>query len=279
MSQDTTNAAWFALVNKTLQVGDSIEVRGSKILELENQSITVDPMWPFITYSARNYNIDYCKKELLWKLKGDPTDTRIEKYAKMWATVKNDDGTYNSNYGQYWFTNGGVYRAIEQLEADKHTRRASIPMLASHHIDMEVRDTVCTEAMTFLIRNDKLNCHVHMRSSDQIFGLGTDIPSFSLVQRIVLAMIKVKYPEVEMGTLTIVAASSHIYERHFKIADQIIESRMAHTPMCNDHWMPMPNADEAKFLLDRRYLDIKDYNLREMGGSELTRWLLSGGEL
>ena len=279
MSQQTTNEAWLKLVSDTMIRGHSVEVRGSEIKELENQSITIDPLWPFITFKVRNYNLDYCKKELLWKINGDPYDERIKKYAKMWSLVQNDNGSFNSNYGAYWFRNGGVEKAVEQLINDKYSRRASIPMLSSEHVGMDVRDTVCTEAMTFLIRNDKLNCHVHMRSSDQIFGLGTDLPSFSLVQRLVLALISKQYPEVEMGTLTVVAASSHIYERHFKLCEKLLNGGQSVEQMCNDHWMPIPTFDEAEFLVRRSGLGLTSLDMGRTSDSSLSRWLLSGGEL
>lgn len=274
MSQDITNQAWRNNFLQTMMRGHEVEVRGSTIKELEGLSLTVDPMWPFITFEARNYNFDYCKKELQWKAIGDKYDTRIEKYAKMWAFVKNDDGTFNSNYGQYWFSDGGVLRAVDQLLADKASRRASIPMLRSEHVDIGVRDTVCTEAMTFLIRRDKLNCHVHMRSSDQVYGLGTDIPSFSFVQRIVLGIISKKYPEVTMGSLTIVAASSHIYERHYDLYNKL-ESHPAVLPMSNNQWMPLCSHEEATWLCSRRYMDLS-YIPEKF---ELTHWLVSGGLL
>ena len=279
MSQETTNDAWLELVRRTMTYGDQIEVRGSKIIELENQSITVDPLWPFITFEARNYKFDYCKKELLWKINADNRDTSIEKYAKMWATVKNDNGTFNSNYGAYWFADQGVGKAIEQLAHDKFSRRATIPMLNASHVGMDVRDTVCTEAMTFLIRKDKLNCHVHMRSSDQVFGLGTDIPSFSMVQRLVYAILKATYPELEMGSLTIVAASSHIYERHFAMCEALRGGKPKVLTMTNDHWMPIPDIREAELILSRYLMGLTDTCLYQLRDPQLSRWLLSGGEL
>jgi len=279
MSQETTNGAWLELVKRTMMKGDEIKVRGSVIKELQNQSITIDPLWPFITFEARNYNMDYCKKELLWKINGDKHDDRIQEYAKIWESVKNNDGTFNSNYGHYWFTNLGVDKAVCQIIHDKHTRRASIPMLAAEHIGIDVKDSVCTEAMTFLVRKDKLNCHVHMRSSDQVFGLGTDLPSFSLVQRLVLALINDTYPEIEMGTLTVVAASSHIYERHFELYDKLDVTNPKVKPMCNDHWMPIPSYDEAGFLIERSYSGLRQIDLHRKDTRQLCQWLLSGGDL
>jgi len=275
MSQFDTNNNWRRMFINTMKNGTEIEVRGSRIKEIEGQALTVDPMWPFITFEARNYNMDYCKKELQWKVQADKYDDRIENHATMWASVKNKDGSFNSNYGDYWFADGGVERAVEQLLKDKHSRRACIPMLKAEHTELDVNDTVCTEAMTFLIRGDRLNCHAHMRSSDQVFGLGTDIPSFSFVMRLVLGFIQAKYPEVQMGKLTIVAASSHIYDHHYDLFDKLDQQKPPVKPMSNDFWMPLCGFDEARYLCTRRYSGIMSHE----AAWPLTQWLISGGRL
>ncbi len=276
MSQETTNRAWLELFRNTMIHGERIEVRGSEIKELRNKSLTIDPLYPFITYKARNYNFPYCKKELQWKVYGDKYDIRIMNHAKMWASVQNADGSFNSNYGHYWFKMDGIENAAKQLLADKHTRRAAIPMLAAEHIEMDVIDSVCTECMTFLIRKDKLHCIVHMRSSDQVFGLGTDMPSFSFVMRIMLGRISEAYPEAVLGDLTITAASSHVYERHYELYDKLDMERPEVVPMNNQQWMPLCDKVESEYLMNMQFSNLR-IGFKEL--KPLTNWLLSDGDL
>lgn len=215
---------WLDMFAATMQQPE-IAVRGSVIKEVMNLSITIDPSKPFMTFEARKTSVDYVRKEIQWYIGADRFDQRIIKHAPIWGDMLNFDGSFNSNYGQYWFKPfNGLFKAFKQLQLDKFTRRATVPMLRSEHVDLDVKDSVCTEALTFLIRNEQLHCIVHMRSSDQIFGLGNDIPTFSFAQQVMLAMVNTCYHDVTLGSMSITAASSHIYARHFKLVQDILDN-------------------------------------------------------
>jgi len=57
-----------------------------------------------------------------------------------------------------------------------------------------------------------------MRSSDVIFGIAYDVPAFTLFQEILANELG-----VGIGTYTHVSNSLHIYERHFELAEKILE--------------------------------------------------------
>lgn len=221
--QNPNATTWVDMFHTTMTSGKTSSPRGEMIREIEDYQITIDPLFPFMNFKHRNLKVDYFKKEMLWKLTGDPFNDEIKKHAKMWESVQNSDGSFNSNYGQYWFgEQAGLLKAFNELARDQFSRRAIIPMLNSSHIGPGVRDTVCTEAVGFRIRDGFLNMSVHMRSSDQIFGLGTDIPTFAFLHRLMLGMANSLYP-LSLGSMTITAMSSHIYGRHFDMVGSIIE--------------------------------------------------------
>lgn len=255
--------AWLDLFKSTTVKGLESSPRGYKIVELLNATLTIDPMQPFMNFKHRKLNIDYIKKEIVWKLTADPYNDSIVEHAKIWKSTQNPDGTFNSNYGQYWFGKQmGFYKAFNELAYDRDSRRAIIPMLNDSHIGPGVNDTVCTESVIFLIRADMLNMVVHMRSSDQIFGLGVDIPAFAFLQRLMLASLSNIYPELSLGTLSISAASSHIYERHFKMVNDII----ADPTIDETVEMPLATRDEALKLVACRG------NIKKSWG-DLSSWL------
>ena len=196
-----------------------------------------------MTFPSRKYNVDYFKKEMIWKLTGDPFNDTIKQHAKMWESVQNTDGSFNSNYGQYWFGEQlGLHKAFNELIVDKSTRRAVIPMLSTKHIGHGVNDTVCTGHITFHIRNvNELNALVSMRSSDQIFGLGTDIPTFATIHRMLLAMLQTVYPDLVLGKIIITADSSHIYDRHYNMVQTILRQ----SEDLEEVEMPLMNPAEA----------------------------------
>lgn len=211
------------LFKDTMTFGDVIAPRGMEIREIRDAQVVVNPNYPFQDFVARGYNVDYFKNEMRWKLGASKYDDSIKKHAKMWESVQNPDGTFNSNYGQFWFgQQQGLFKAVMELIRDVDSRRASIPMLMDAHLSPETKDTVCTEAVTFHIRHNTLHMSVHMRSSDQVFGLGTDIPTFSVLMMLAHGMLRGTYPLLAVGQIVITAASSHIYDRHYSMVTKII---------------------------------------------------------
>ena len=258
---------WLNMFSDVMLNGFETSPRSQRIRELEDYKITINPMYPFMNFKHRNLKIEYFKQEMLWKLSGDPFNRTIMAHAKMWESVQNNDGSFNSNYGQYWFGEQmGLFVAFNELIKDDNSRRAVIPMLRASHIGPQVKDTVCTEAVGFRIRNGLLNMSIHMRSSDQVFGLGTDTPTFAFLQRLLYGMLRSVYPDIGLGSMTIVSMSSHIYERHFAMIDQII----ADPSVAECSLMPIPTIAEA-------------FKIAASGGKvdaswgHLARWLVTEG--
>lgn len=203
--------------------GNLVSPRGSLIKEICDLQLNIDPAYPFMTFEDRKYPLKYFKREMRWKLGANKYDETIKRYATMWDRVQNPDRTFNSNYGQYWFgEQGGFWSVVTELVRDPDSRRAVIPMLNASHMTPETIDTVCTEAVGFRIRNHTLFMSVHMRSSDVIFGLGTDIPTFAFLYRLVFAFLADQKLVSGVGMITITAMSSHIYSRHFEMVEKII---------------------------------------------------------
>lgn len=225
-------AAYAILFSDTMRNGVELRPRGSLIREIRDAMITLDPRYPFQSFRSRYYKVDYFKQEMRWKLGASKFDESIKEHAKMWESVQNPDGTFNSNYGQYWFGQQmGLMKAVLELIRDQDSRRASIPMLTDAHLSPETIDTVCTEAITLHIRNTYLHMSVHMRSSDQIFGLGTDVPTFSVLLMLAHGLLSANYPSLQVGNITVVAASSHIYERHFDKVESILSEKIDTIPL------------------------------------------------
>lgn len=243
--------SYASLFIRTMQEGVEISPRGSLIKEIRDAQITIDPRWPFQGFKARKYSIPYFKHEMRWKLGANKYDESIKAHAQMWESVQNPDKTFNSNYGQFWFGQQmGLMKAVLELIRDPNSRRASIPMLTDAHLSPETTDTVCTEAATLHIRNGLLHMSVHMRSSDQIFGLGTDVPTFSVLMMLAHGLLMEVYPSLQLGRITITAASSHIYERHFKMVDMIVKE---HISDYTSHVLPQISgtAEAMSLIADR----------------------------
>ena len=208
------------------EMGQSIKTRGLLVIEIENYSYTLAPYERYVSYPARKMKLNYIKKEFLWYLKGDKYDTSICDHAKMWKDLINEDGSINSNYGQYVFGSQFQYgKVIDTLRKDKNSRRASIMILSQAHLATETKDYPCTYSINFRIRNNRLNMTVRMRSQDAIFGMTNDAPCFSFIHEMVYVHLRdLKYPDLLLGDYHHSADSFHIYARHFQMFKNILEN-------------------------------------------------------
>jgi thymidylate synthase len=244
--------------------GVKVSPRGLTVLEIENYSYVLNPYERFVNFKSRKFNLNYVKTEFLWYLKGDKYDTSIADHAKIWKGTINEDGSINSNYGQYVFGAQKQFDiVVNTLKNDKDSRRASMMILSKDTLTSD-RDVPCTYALNFRIRENKLNMTVHMRSQDAIFGMGNDAPCFSFMHEMILNALKEFYPELEYGDYTHFADSFHVYERHFEMLVHLA-NKDAYTPI---YCPPISGPDEVKFLRELDFKNVPD-------NYKFTQWLLT----
>jgi thymidylate synthase len=193
----------------------SIDRTGEKTLEILGVS--------FLANEATIYakpNSDYIKAELEW-YKSQSTNIRDlpqEKTPKAWQITANNYGEVNSNYGKLIFSDlyhNQFKNVIEELTKNEFTRRASMiytrPSIWVEYNDNGKNDFICTNSVTYYIRNNKLHCVVQMRSNDAVFGYKNDFAWQSHVLQTVANII-----EKEKGNVYWQVQNLHIYEKHFK---------------------------------------------------------------
>ena len=208
--------------------------RDMKINEICDVALVVEnPISCLYLNPFRSSQLKYIAAEFLWYFMGRNDVNFISKYAKFWESIENGDGTVNSSYGHLLFNNKNEHGftqylwALESLAQDKDSRQAVIHFNLPTHQRPGNKDFVCTMYGIFQIRDNKLNFTVSMRSNDVILGLPTDVAFFVILQSQMLAHLRTKagYPELEMGTYTHIANSSHVYERHFELVKNMITKK------------------------------------------------------
>jgi len=196
--------------------------RGQKIKELDCFQGEITNPWS--TYEARKYPLSYAKREFQWYLGANPFDNRIAKYAKMWNKISQPNGRIFSNYGFYWFNPefnrgaSGLDWVVHTLTKDPDSRQAYIPMNCCDHLFDDNADVVCSKGPQFRIIDGLLDIQVSFRSSDAVFGLGTDLPTYWWLWE----MIALKL-DVPRGRMVFEANSLHIYEQHWDMVSKVIE--------------------------------------------------------
>ena len=84
-------------------------------------------------------------------------------------------------------------------------------------------DFMCTNTVQYLIRDNKLNALVYMRSNDAVFGYKNDYAWQRHVQYEVWDYLRnagPKFNDLGIGSIYWNVASLHVYERHFKFVNE-----------------------------------------------------------
>lgn len=178
-------------------------------------------------------NHDYVDRELKWYLSESlnvydiPGGTpEIWKQVASKATPSHGGGEINSNYGNLVFSkdNHTQYdNVLQTLQRDPNSRRATmIYTRPTMHTDFNregMSDFVCTNAVTYAIRGNRLHATVQMRSNDAIFGYKNDYYwQLYVLKRLATDL------NVGEGEIFWQSASLHVYERHFFLVHHYAET-------------------------------------------------------
>lgn len=140
----------------------------------------------------------------------------IQYYNNRMKTWSDDGKTLYGSYGKRIASS--IVPFLLKLKNDNTTRQAVLSIYENNDIITQTKDTPCTLVIQGMIRNNKLDMHVTMRSNDFIWGFFNDIPMFTFFQEICANAIG-----VEVGRYIHSIDSLHIYEQHFGLLE-IIEN-------------------------------------------------------
>jgi len=167
-------------------------------------------------------NEDYIEAELDWynSSSTNVNDIHPDKDAPAaWQYAANDHGEINSNYGHLIYDDkffNQYDRVCEELYDNQDSRRASMiytrPSIWVEYNENGKNDFICTNAVTYYIRNNELQSVVQMRSNDVVFGYKNDIAW----QQHVLESLANDL-NIEPGFIQWQVQNLHVYERHFHL--------------------------------------------------------------
>ena len=165
-------------------------------------------------------NQDYIETELEWY---ESESTNINDIypdrdaPEAWQMTANEHGEINSNYGHLIY--GEKYhnqydQVVEELTQNPDSRRASMiytrPSIWIEYNENGKNDFICTNSVSYYIRDNALHCVVQMRSNDVMFGYRNDWAWQDYVLRHLANDL-----ETEVGDIHWQVQNLHIYKRHF----------------------------------------------------------------
>ena len=195
----------------------TIDRTGAKTIEMIGASFIADEDAIF-----GKPNQDYIDAELEWY---DNQSTNINDIAygdeppKAWQYAANSHGEINSNYGHLIYSDKyycQYEKVLNELEANPDSRRASMiytrPSIWQEYNENGKNDFICTNSVTYYIRDNLLHAVVQMRSNDVIFGYRNDYAW----QKDVLNGLCWEM-SIDVGYIHWQVQNLHVYERHFDL--------------------------------------------------------------
>ena len=166
-------------------------------------------------------NRDYIETELEW-YESESTNVNdiYDDYREApaaWLMTANAHGEINSNYGHLIY--GDKYhnqfdQVVMELSNNPDSRRASMiytrPSIWIEYNENGKNDFICTNSVTYYIRDHALHCVVQMRSNDVIFGYRNDYAWQDYVLRHLANDLS-----IDPGDIHWQVQNLHVYERHF----------------------------------------------------------------
>ena len=228
MIQENTNDIKGYFIGK-LRIEDFVMDRsGQKTIELIGASFFADQPVIFGTP-----NESYIEIEKAWYESQSTNvnwipETYNRNVPEAWKASANQFGEINSNYGHLIYSDKYHHQygqVLDELLANPDGRRASMiytrPSIWMEYNEDGKNDFICTNAVTYYIRDNCLHNVVQMRSNDVVFGYKNDYAwQLYVLEQMVKDYNDCKengVPELKAGDLIWQVQNLHVYERHFDL--------------------------------------------------------------
>jgi thymidylate synthase len=227
MYHDTTSTIRNAFIEKYQYSDFTVGRGGHKMLEIIGASFKADQ--PTIIGVVNQH---YVEKEIAWyeSMSTNINDIYLgeKEPPAAWRGTADRNGNINSNYGhliwsekyfsQYW-------NVCRELNNNPESRRATMvytrPSIWVEYNEDGKSDFICTNAVTYYIRDHKVHAVVQMRSNDVVFGYKNDYAwQRYLLEKLTNDLIGDAKAKYTPGDIYWQVQNLHIYGRHFQMLEE-----------------------------------------------------------
>ena len=230
MIQENTSDIKHYFVNALAREDFIMDRSGQKTIELIGASFFADQPAIFGTP-----NKDYIEKEINWYNSQICNVNAISgKVPEAWKMSANDYGQINSNYGNIIYSDKYHHqfgRVLDELLTNIDGRRATMiytrPSIWEEYNEDDKNDFICTNSVTYYIRDNSLQSVVQMRSNDVVFGYKNDYAWQQYVLEELTRAYNYEYmmsaadadyrKDMKVGSITWQVQNLHVYEKHFEL--------------------------------------------------------------
>ena len=225
MYQNTTKDIAEIFVNALENEEFTTDKTGCKTIEIIGANFLADKPALF-----GKPNTDYLDREIDWS---ESESTNINDiYAgereppAAWVGSADPHGNINSNYGKLIYSeqyHNQYESVLQELNENPDSRRASMiyqrPSIWTEYYQGGKSDFICTNAVTYYIRNSQVDAVVQMRSNDVVFGYRNDFAWQEYVLNCLTSDInkELYHGTLRAGNIFWQVQNLHVYERHFDL--------------------------------------------------------------
>lgn len=254
----SATTVWMDQVSMLSGQREEVSPRGIKTKEVVGCSIEMNMRYPVVCCPLRKLGYNFMAAEALWILSGSRNLSFHPQISKKLAPYSDDGETTRGAYGPPFAEQLPYVRRT--LSKDRDSRQAAVVIFPK--MPEPSKDVPCTVAMQFLVRHDVLHTNVFMRSSDVWLGLPYDMFSFTMMSMYVALDLGIP----DLGRLTVLLGSSHLYERDWAKANYLITkwdfysagpwvAKSFDSPLhLMDYLGKIADSDKAKTLLEEGYV-------------------------
>lgn len=190
--------------------------------------ILKNPMAKFLMAPQRNFKFGFADKFFNWIWEGDGDMSKMIPHNDKTNKYMDEDMTgRNTAYGPRLVSQRESI--IEELVRDKNSRRGSIMILYPSDSEMLIdsfegktkQEYPCTIALQFMIREDKLDLHVLMRSNNAVTTLCYDVYVFTHIMQAMCDELKLAGVKVTPGFYYHTSVSMHLFDTDIDLASKI----------------------------------------------------------
>lgn len=246
--------AWYNQLMRIVLYGQPSSPRSLDTLELCGESFRVENLRACLAqHPARRVNHRFSIAEFLWILSGSDDLDLIAQFNKNLRQFSDDGkhmaGAYGTRLIHQW---PYIFECLTKPD----TRQAVATIWTPS--PQPSKDIPCTVACQWLIRDEKLNVIITMRSSDCVLGLVYDFPVFAQLTNWLACRLG-----LETGWLQYQLGSSHIYGDKLDMVLEVLEHPESLSTWIVDKMeTPLQTSGAEKMLYPATWNDKWDGDLQ-----------------
>ena len=231
---ESLNDIVYSAIKEIMKSGIQMNTRNGEARALYNVDlILTNPRSRHLCLRGRTNNIFGTLGEMFWVMAGQKEiSPHLEFFVPRAKNYSDDGKTWNASYGDRLWNYGQFDHIFKMFEEDGiYTRRATqsifFPGYDTYKEYKEregtMKDIPCNQWINYFVipegETNKLYMKVCQRSGDIIFGTGNiNIPEFTLMQEMVLSVLKKMYPDenLELGDYIQSVSNLHLYDMTLK---------------------------------------------------------------